>query len=105
VKAVIGDSWWQRCVVFYFGEHPDDLDTLQDAVSDIRTRPRSDRMQAAITVGLALQACYLMGLDDKAILYTEILDAMGEATLSQHGAANGTDAPILPFVSEYLAAR
>lgn len=105
VKAVIGDSWWQRCVVFYFGEHPDDLDTLQDAVSHIRAQPRSNRMQASITVGLALQACYLMGLDDKAVLYIDILDSMGQASVALHGAESSTSGPVLPFISEYLAAR
>lgn len=106
VEEHIGESWWQRCIVFYFGENPDELETLQGVVQHLSLKKREEHLQAAFTMGLALQACYLLPTEDKALLYVETVEAMGKATHEMHGTRTEVaGAPVLNFVGEYLFGR
>lgn len=64
--SVVTDEWWAKAIVFYFGENPDDHSGLAALRQGIDTVIGADLFQAAITVGLAVQACYLMKVTDKA---------------------------------------
>lgn len=60
IPLIIKDPWWRRAIIFYFGEKPDDVTTLEKILSDVRTVNSYEQFQTTVTVGLSLQACYLV---------------------------------------------
>jgi hypothetical protein len=106
LQDLLGDPWWQRCIVFHFGEHPGNFETFEGAVDFLKSREGDKRMQAALTLGLSLQACYLMTLDEKAILYSDVIDAMGQATYETFAeSADSANTRVVRFVMEYVLGR
>ena len=106
IELLIEDSWWQRCIVFYFGENPDQQEVLENVTKSLEELEGMPLMQAALTLGLALQACYLLTLDEKTILYSDVIEAMGRATKFLY--ARKIEAQRLPmteFISEYIIGR
>lgn len=65
VVELIKEQWWQRAIIFYFGENPGDSSTLQKAITDLNTTDVNERFIAIVTFGLATQACYLIKVDRK----------------------------------------
>lgn len=63
LESVICDDWWRRSIVFYFGENPSDGHALEAARVSVAERPTPERCTAALTVGLGLQACYLVEVE------------------------------------------
>jgi hypothetical protein len=63
--TVVSDIWWTKAVVFYFGENPGDSHGLQALRAGLDGIVGADEFQAAVAVGLAAQACYLMRSTDK----------------------------------------
>lgn len=106
VEEHVSDSRWQRCIVFYFGQNPGAVETLQDIIRRLSLKKREERLQAAFTLGLALQACYLLPVEDKTVLYAEIIDAMGTATNDIYGDPDELRRlPLLSFVGAYIFGR
>lgn len=64
-RQVVSDPWWSKALIFYFGEHPDDQHTLNELRQGIEDIVGGDRFQAAVTIGLASQACYLILTEQK----------------------------------------
>lgn len=60
LEALITDDWWRRALVFYFGDRPNEGATLVKICDALRGIQRRDGLTAAITLGLALQASYLV---------------------------------------------
>jgi len=79
LHSVLGDSWWTRAVVFYFGEHPDDAAALHSAVTALHGRSVEETYHAALTLGLALQASYLVEVKDKIDIYRWVVDGLSNA--------------------------
>lgn len=65
LTKVVTDVWWTKAVVFYFGEHPDDKNALLALRVGVEQVVNGNQFQAAVAVGLACQACYLMRSNDK----------------------------------------
>ena len=106
INDLVGDSWWQRCIIFYFGENPSGQSIFEKATESLKKRVEADLMQAALTLGLALQACYLITLDEKAILYSDVIEAMGRATHNLFmESASVSKLPITEFIGEYIFGR
>jgi hypothetical protein len=99
IKNNIGDEWWQNPSVFYFGAHPDSVEDLLDIASD----PSVCASEAFVAVGLALQACYLSRLDDKATVWRWVVE--GGAVYVQQQLAKNPKYPIMEFLQGYLYAR
>jgi len=59
IPTLIKDQWWQRAIIFYFGENPGDSKSLELIAETVTTINPQERFQSAVTVGLSIQACYL----------------------------------------------
>ena len=59
ISEVISDDWWKLAVVFYFGENPNGAKKLEEIATHLPTTLDKRVLSAAITIGLAAQACYL----------------------------------------------
>jgi hypothetical protein len=106
VTLALGDEWWKLPLVFYFGQNPGDVASLQQLSSNVATMASAPGFRAAVTLGLAIQACYLSTVDDKAalfrsVLYGLVLSRCGSATFE----ALFQKFPISVLVSSYLYAR
>lgn len=100
VKQVIDQDWWRNSVVFYFGGKPDAVHELMEVATDAGTGARENYL----TVGLALQACYLSRLDDRIEVWKWVVEGAAAAAYSE--LQNPDKAyPITAFVSRYLEGR
>ncbi len=79
LRHAIKDHWWKRAVVFYFGENPDGQSVLTYANEGLADSVGTDRFQAAVTLGLAVQACYLAKLDAKISVMSSVVEAMADS--------------------------
>jgi hypothetical protein len=106
VKTLVDDSWWQRCLTFYFGENSENQDLLREISSDLKNRQRTQLAQSSLTVGLALQACYLIPVQEKLSIYLEVLDALSRATYEVFVKdKDQVEYPLLGFVGAYVWGR
>jgi GTPase SAR1 family protein len=106
IAHLIDDPWWQRCIVFHFGENPGDFTTFEQVAKLLALKSGKERSQAALTLGLSLQACYLMTLDEKMIMYSDVIEAMGKSSYEMFGNnTEGADMQIMRFVTEYVLGR
>jgi hypothetical protein len=100
IKSVVNDEWWRNSIVFYFGSRPQQVDDLLDVATSADTSTET----AHITVGLALQTCYLSKLDVKLDVWKWVVEAAGMSmarTLEDENAKY----PLADFVMAYLATR
>jgi len=79
LHTVVADSWWRRAVVFYFGEHPENSEALSSTIAALKGQSIEKNYNAALTLGLALQACYLVEIKNKIDIYRWVVDAMANA--------------------------
>lgn len=104
---IVSDVWWTKATVFYFGENPGDshgLAALRDGLAGIIG---ADEFQAAVTVGLASQACYLMKSSDKVDSYIWVVEKLTDCREDVVAGITATikDARLLPMIHYYLYGR
>ncbi len=106
LDALIGDEWWQRPVVFYFGENPDNATGLVKLGGALGTRPPNEVFPAAVTLGLSLQACYLVEVPNKVSTFLSVVRGLS-CSLQQVTKANEHKYkyPLMQFVNYYLLGR
>lgn len=102
LEGVISDPWWQRAIVFYFGSNPGDIETIDHIRKRIVSRPIEERYQAALTIGLALQACYLTEVKDKLAALLWVFDALVEAKDTLLKYVDGDRSSLRGFLVYYL---
>jgi len=88
------------------------LEMSEDAFRDrvitkaISNRPIAERYNAAIAIGLALQACYLMNIEEKARIFPWIIESL---SLARDGFMASVDSDgrhsLTAFVNYYLVGR
>jgi len=106
VESLILDEWWQRAIVFYFGENPGDNSTLKDIISSVASKRTEETYMAALTLGLAIQACYLVETKDKINVFEWVVEHIARAkdvflnTFDKEGRY-----PISRFAFYYLIGR
>lgn len=106
VMTVIHDEWWKRALVFYFGDNPARVDLLKSAMSSLSDVALPDLYEAATTVGLANQACYLSTVDEKLDVWRWVVHALCRArdatlaTIDPYGRI-----PLTNYMGYYLYAR
>lgn len=106
LESYVGEDWWQRAVVFYFGEHPDNVASLRLAVASVDNRTGPEQFRAALALGLALQACYLVDATDRLDVLKWVIQVMAAAKepfMSVMSNAGGK--PLIAFVMYYLSGR
>lgn len=106
LHTIVTDPWWNRAVVFYFGENSSNVLALRSTIEAIRNHPTGEKYTAALTLGLALQACYLVEVADKIEIYQWVVDnlsnAQGEFLSEGESAARF---PMNRFLLYYLLGR
>ena len=105
--SVVSDVWWTKALVFHFGENPDNIAALQSMVQGINCVPSEKLYQAAISVGLALQACYLTKKVDKANVLRWVVDSLAETKklYLEHIENSDLKSPNMSFLIYYIYAR
>lgn len=106
VHQLIHDDWWKRALVFYFGERPDSISLLAASAKSTQGIEPARLLEAATTVGLALQACYLSPMGEKLDVWKWVVEAL---EISQAPAIQAVDVdgkyPMSSFFHFYLYAR
>lgn len=106
IKNIIADEWWKRAIVFYFGENPKNISLLQEATKSIVNHSSAKMIDAASTVGLALQACYLSSVAEKIEVWKWTVNTLGDNhKLIAIEQDPENKYPLAYFFSVYLYAR
>jgi hypothetical protein len=109
LKSVVGDRWWTKAVVFYFGENPADSDSFLGVIQGLREPNAHKLYTAATALGLATQACYLSKVSEKAKALTWVVKTLAsvkEPFIRAFGEAIGKEqSSLLAFISYYLPGR
>lgn len=106
IHQVISDEWWKRALVFYFGENPARIELLKEAMNGVTTSTGGQLFEAATTIGLSAQACYLSAVSDKLSVWKWVVHAVGIARDAALKAVDPTGRiPLTAFLSYYLYAR
>lgn len=106
LHAAIMDPWWRRAVVFYFGDHAGESAALRSAIDATAGHSAAQKYNAALTLGLALQACYLVEVKDKIEIYQWVVDAISNADSEFIAASDpARRVPLSNFVVYYLVGR
>jgi len=79
LTAIIHDQWWQRPIVFYFGENPDQASAFPEIIKSLSARTKPQVFHAALTLGLALQACYLVRTREKVDVLRWVIETLSDA--------------------------
>lgn len=101
IKAVVGDEWWRNPIVFYFGNNPKDVLDLLDVATSSSTRA----VDACLTVGLALQTCYLSRLNEKVEVWKWVVSTLALVTERLLDRTESQRYPILDFLIHYIVSR
>jgi hypothetical protein len=106
LETVVSDEWWQRAIVFYFGENPGDSGTFAYLTKALGSRRITETYIAAVTLGLSLQACYLMNTEEKTQIFPWIVDNIAKAKdLFLKAADDKGRYPLSKFLAYYLIGR
>lgn len=101
VKQIISDEWWRNAIVFHFGSNPDDVQSLLDVATSVS----SDVGEACLTIGIALQTCYLSRLEDKIDVWKWVVEGLSCVTDRVLIEKEDEKFPIIYFVTHYILAR
>lgn len=106
LEEYVSEDWWQRAIVFYFGENPGDSKGLEAARASVISRTPAERYRAAISLGLALQACYLVEVREKIEIFSwvvEVLSSLKDEFIAA-SIADGSP-PLMAFLWYYILGR
>ncbi|MBU1923678.1 MAG: NACHT domain-containing protein [Candidatus Omnitrophica bacterium] len=107
LSGLITKQWWQRAIIFYFGENPGESKTLNMVVDKLITLTPRERFQASVTAGLSLQACYLVQVTTKLEFFKWVIKGLSVVKmdlLSNHGTTEQRY-PLTQFILYYLFGR
>ena len=106
IDKIIEDYWWKRAIVFYFGENPNDIESLRGLALSLKEKVGDTAFVAATTVGLSLQACYFAHVDSKADVYSMVTSSIMTAMGNDGLFANELDEfPYIRLLVCFLLAR
>jgi len=107
LKEVISDVWWQRAIVFYFGENPGDSAGLLELMSILPKQPADSVYCASVALGLSLQAAYLVETKHKLEILWAVMDGLSTSKDSFMASVmkGVNEYPINRFLSYYLFGR
>jgi hypothetical protein len=106
-EGVVADEWWRKPIVFFFGEHSQD-EAGQRLLMDAAERMTPlDRYDAAITIGLAVQACFLADMVHKENSLEWVVRSLAtacDAVVESYRSKAG-DFDLYMFIAYYLGGR
>ncbi len=106
VYTLVTDDWWRRPLVFYFGDRPNEAQLLHSLVGKMVGMHPPALYQSAVTIGLAIQASYLLEVDARLPLcewvMTELANVFGDYETK---VVSSSRFPLRNFLNYYLFAR
>jgi len=106
VESVISDDWWRNVIVFAFGSRPDRGDELVLIANQLDTFEGNLQYPGAVTIGLALQACFMTPLDIRTELFGRIVKMLACCFCGfLKGVEDGSQYPLRAFIYHVLEAR
>ncbi|MBN2286573.1 MAG: NACHT domain-containing protein [Tissierellales bacterium] len=107
LQSVISNEWWQRAIIFYFGENPSDHVTLEHITDTVDVRTEEEIFKAAIAIGLALQACYLIKTSNRIKIFKWVIRGLCsvKSFLLTDSNTETIKYPLMRFLSYYLFGR
>lgn len=105
-EKVVHDDWWRAPILFAFGERPRECSALRALTCAADLQLARDRFEAAVTIGLAAQACHLSALSERSSIMSWGVNALAETMLAV-GDLSGPHGrfPLLEFLTLYLLGR
>lgn len=106
-SSLVQDEWWRKAIVFYFGEHPDGEDELRTITTEVKDLKDAELYHAAISIGLAVQACYLAKIEGKQFLLNWVIKSLANThkPFLTHLEKDAPKYPLHEFVEYYVYAR
>jgi len=106
LEKLVEDEWWRRGIVFYFGQNPGDASGLQSIMGSLVSKSAGDAYKAAVTLGLALQACYLVTVEEKVRILREVIEGLAKGREEFLTVGEGErPLPLTRFLAYYMFGR
>ncbi len=106
LESLIYDVWWRRAIVFYFGENPGNADAFKHIIEAIPTKTPPEIFNALVTLGLALQACYLVKVDKKLPVFQWLIANLADIQdIYEKDFVSFSKFPLHAFINYYIWAR
>jgi hypothetical protein len=103
---LIYDTWWRRAIVFYFGENPANGDAFKVITDAIPTKTPPEIFNALVTLGLAIQACYLVKVDKKLPVFEWLIANLADIQdVYEKEFVAYAKFPLHAFLNYYILAR
>lgn len=102
VSSLGRDEWWRRALVFHFGESPDDAGAFKALLEATSRATPQELMNLAVAMGLSLQACYLIPVDERVDLFKAVINGLAGAA---HDLSRDNDYPVRGFLSYCFEGR
>jgi hypothetical protein len=93
--------------VFYFGANPGDESTLLHVIENLKCTKPGELFESSATLGLALQACYLVKVEPKTKILRLVIDGLAKSEKLFDALCTGLAVtfPQSTFVLYYLCGR
>jgi energy-coupling factor transporter ATP-binding protein EcfA2 len=105
IELLIADEWWQRPIVFYFGEHPDTAGDLVALAEKVEGGSATTIYESARTIGLSLQACYLSEVTQKIDLWKQVATLISSTRDDMVATDHWERYPLSGFLAFFMFAR
>lgn len=86
--TVVSDEWWRTPMVFYFGDKPESFAELWAIVEKAGLLNLAALFDAAISIGLSVQACYLAEMQQKVKTIAWVIESFAKSMQEFRGSIN-----------------
>lgn len=106
MATYIYDDWWRRAIVFFFGDRPEETEPFSFLTSEIPSKTSPEIFNALITMGLSLQACYLVKVSKKLPVFGWIIKKLSDIQKDyERDVVVDSKYPLRDFLNYYIYAR
>jgi hypothetical protein len=105
LELYISDERWQNAIVFYFGEKATKGERLKDLINVVEGRTTIEKYISVRTIGLSLQASYLVLLNDKIEIIKWVIKTLSLMKFEFDKVYNDPKSPNINFIMYYLIGR
>lgn len=105
IEGFLADDWWRKALVFYFGQKAEAIDELEELMKHVDTLKDWKSYQATVTLGLCIQASYLVKASERARAGLWVLRTLTRAYVECLSDITSTKYPMNRFLGYYIFAR